>query len=165
MALWLLDHGADLNRGCDLDLTPMSMAIHDAPLPMIDMLFKRGADIRRGQLLHHAVLRKKAGDLQLVRKLVEAGAPIDEVKYENDPTSYQKRYVFGLGTPLHRAAECNKHDIVEYLLLKGADPLRLDTKGFTPRYWAEQRGHQEITAMLAAAEQSRRSDRHVAGAS
>jgi hypothetical protein len=154
MAIWLLDHGADLNHACDLDLTPMSYAMTDAPLSMVDMLFLRGGNIRYGQLLHHAVLREGPDALELVRKLIEEhGAPFDEVKYKDKPDSFSKRCMFGLGTALHRAAEFNKRDIVEYLLWKGADPLKLDTKGRTPRFWAEERGHKEVADILESAEE------------
>jgi ankyrin repeat protein len=153
MVDWLIEHGADPNAACDLDLTPMSYAMTDAPLAMIDELFSKGANVHRGQLLHHAVLRKNNA-LELVQKLVTAGAPINEVKYEKDPKSYNKRVVFGLGTPLHRAAEFNKTDIVEYLLSMGADPLKLDSEKCTPRFWATKWGHTQVATMLEAAERT-----------
>jgi ankyrin repeat protein len=153
MAVWLLDHGADLNRTCDLDLTPMSFAMADAPLAMIGTLFSRGGNIRNGQLIHHAVLREGPDASELVRKLVEEHkAPFGEVKYEKDSESFFKRSGFGLGTALHRAAEFNKREIVEYLLSKGADPLKLDTRGKTPRFWADKRGYQGVADLLKAAE-------------
>jgi ankyrin repeat protein len=154
MALWLLKHGADPNQTCNLDLTPMSFAMTDAPLPMIDKLFEKGASVDCGQLLHHAVMREKDDTLQLVTRLVEAGAPINAVKYEFHSASYEKRKAFGLGTPLHRAAEFGKKDIVDYLLLKGADPLKPDSRGRTPRFWAEHKEHREVVEILRKAEES-----------
>ena len=152
MVLWLLDHGADPNSRCEWDLTPTSYAMLKAPLETIDKLFKRGADACRGQLLHYAVLREQPDALAVVRRVVEEGAPIDEVKYEKDPKTYSERKPFGLGTPLHRAAEFGKLDIVRYLMEKGADPLKLDSKGRSPRFWAEQKSHTEVARVLEDAE-------------
>ncbi|KAH8727793.1 ankyrin repeat-containing domain protein [Phaeosphaeriaceae sp. PMI808] len=134
MVMWLLGHGADPNSRCEWGLTPMSYAMLKAPLETIDKLFQRGADPCCGQLLHYAVLRDKTDALAVVRRVVEEGMPINEVKYEKDLKTYLERKPFGLGTPLHRAAEFGKTDIVRYLLEKGADPLKLDSKKRTPRF-------------------------------
>jgi hypothetical protein len=149
---WLLDHGADPNRRCDWDLTPTSYAMREAPFDMIEYLFSRGADVSSGQLLHHAVLRKKPDALRIVRWLAEHGAPIDEIKYSNDRKAYIDRVPYGLGTPLHRAAECGEVGIVKYLLSVGANARKLDSKGYMPRFWAEQRGNVEVVDILEKAE-------------
>jgi len=152
MVTWLLDHGADPNSRCEWDLTPMSYAVLEAPLDTINTLFERGADPCCGQILHYTVLKDKPDALEVVRLVVEKGAPINEVKYENDPKTYSEREWFGLGTPLHRASEFGKTDIVRYLLEKGADPLKLDSKERTPRFWAEQKGHTDVAHILEDAE-------------
>jgi hypothetical protein len=89
----------------------------------------------------------------VVRRILELGVPINEIKYENDPSGWSERIWFGHGTPLHRAAEFGKVDIVKYLLEVGADPLKLDTKKKTPRYWAEKRNITEVTSILKEAEE------------
>jgi len=126
--------------------------MYGAPLETIDYLFSRGADARCGQLLHHAVLRDKPDALDVVRRVVERGAPINEIKYENEPMVYWEREPFGLGTPLHRAAEFGKTDIVKYLLEQGADPLKLESKKKTPRFWAESKNYAEVASILKEAE-------------
>ncbi|KAF2741709.1 ankyrin [Sporormia fimetaria CBS 119925] len=151
MVVWFLNHGANPNCRCDWDLTPMSEAMYDAPLDLIKYLFSRGADARYGQLLHHAIHRKE-DTLQVVQWLVENGAPIDELKYETDPIGYWWREPFGLGTPLHRAAELGKKDIVTYLLCHGANCLKEDSRGKTPRFWAEKEGHTDVALILKEAE-------------
>jgi ankyrin repeat protein len=151
---WFLSHGADPNASCAWDLTPVSWAIYAAPLTTIDYLFARGADARYGQLLHWAVIRDKSDALNVVRRVVERGVPINEVKYEMDSISYSERVQFGLGAPLHRAAEFGKTDVVKYLLTKGADPFKLDSKGKTPRFWAEKRSYAETASVLRKAEGS-----------
>lgn len=152
MVMWLLDHGANPNSRCDWDFTPTSYAMLAAPLETIDILFERGANPLCGQLLHYAVLRDTSDALDVVCKIVEKGAPINEIKYETEPETYIERKPFGLGTPLHRAAEFGKKDIVEYLLKMGADSLKLDSKGRTPRYWAEKDGFTDVARVLEEAE-------------
>lgn len=88
----------------------------------------------------------------MVRLVVEKGAAINEVKCENDSKSYSGRKLFGLGTPVHRAAEFGKIDIVRYLLEKGTDPLKMDSKELTPRFWVEQKRHREMALMFEDAE-------------
>jgi ankyrin repeat protein len=135
--MWLLDHGADPNSRCDCDLTPTSYAMLAAPLETIEALFQKGANPLCGKLLHYAVLRDLPDALELVRQLVEQDVPVNELKYENERKTYIEREPFGLGTPLHRAAEFGKGNIVEYLLKIGANPLKLDSRGRTPRFGAE----------------------------
>ncbi|KAF2870492.1 ankyrin repeat-containing domain protein [Massariosphaeria phaeospora] len=113
MVTWLLDHGANPNSPCsEWDFTPVSIAMYPAPIETINYLFQRGANPLNGELLQWAVIRNEPNGLDLVRHIVEKGAPIDEIKYANDPKSYYQREPFGLGTPLHRAAEDGKVDIV-----------------------------------------------------
>jgi ankyrin repeat protein len=152
MVMWLLEHGANPNSRCDWDFTPTSYAMLAAPLETIDALFERGANPLCGQLLHHAVLRDASDALQVVRKIVEKGASVNEIKYKKELKTYNERKPYGLGTPLHRAAEFGKKDVVEYLLEMGADSLMLDSRGRTPRYWAEKEGFTDVARVLEEAE-------------
>ncbi len=102
-----------------------------APLKL-STLFRRGADASCVQILHFAVLRDTPDVLGVVRRVVERGTPVNEIKYEHDTKLYRERKPFGLGTALHRVAEPGKKDIVIYLLEQGADPLKLDSRGKTP---------------------------------
>jgi hypothetical protein len=90
-------------------------------------VFSRGGDTRYGQLIYWAVIREKPNALDVVRRVVQRGAPINEVKYEKEPMVYWERELFGLVTPLHRAAESGNTDVVRYLLEQGADPLKLES--------------------------------------
>lgn len=152
MVIWLLDHGADANARCAWDYTPTSQAMLGAPLGLIDYLFNHGADAQHGELLQYAVLRDTPDALDAVQRAVEHGASVNKVKYENDPKVFQERKPFGLGTPLHSAAEFGKIEIVKYLLEQGADPLKLDSRGKKPRYWAEIKGHLAVSFALIYAE-------------
>ena len=152
MVTWLLNHGADPNARCCWDYTPTSQAMLSASIHLIDYLFTRGADAQRGELLQYAVLRNRSDALDVVRRAVEHGAPINKVKYEDDSEVFWERKPFGLGTPLHRAAEFGKAEIVKYLLEQGADPLKLDSRGKKPRYWADLKGFPAAESALFHAE-------------
>lgn len=157
MITWLLDHGANPNSRCNYEFTPALLAMYTAPIETVEYLLQRGADPHYGELLQWAVIRNKPNGLDIVRQLIEKVAPIDEMKYANDPDSYYQRHPFGVGTPLHRAAEDGKVVIVKYLLEMGADPLKLDSKERTPRYWAEKNGNAaEVVQILKEAERSLR---------
>jgi ankyrin repeat protein len=78
---------------------------------------------------------------------------------------FRERKPFGLGTPLHRAAELGNLEVVEYLLERGADPLRLDSRRKTPRYWADVKGHREVGIVLMQAESQSEMVSTVSGAS
>lgn len=60
LTAWFLAHGADPNASCMLGLTPLTFAIRDADLSVIEMLFAHGGDVQQGYLLHAAVSRERA---------------------------------------------------------------------------------------------------------
>ncbi|KAI9742591.1 MAG: hypothetical protein M1818_003732 [Claussenomyces sp. TS43310] len=128
---WFLDHGADPNAMCDWDLTPMSVAMRLAPLYTIKILFAHGGNIKRGQLLHHALLRDNPNVIELVDLLLDIGAPINAIQYKDHSASFNELCPFALGTPLHYAAEVGRTEIVAHLLRRGADPSIKNTKGRT----------------------------------
>jgi len=115
----------------------MSVAMFHAPLDVIKLLFQRGGDVNQGQLLHNAVLRDGPDTLELVGLLLDMGAAINQIQYENHPQAYGERYAFALGTPLHYAVREDKPELVSYLLLRGADPSIIDTRGRTALQTAE----------------------------
>lgn len=57
MTAWLLDHGADPNRQCVIDLTPLSLAVESSSISVIQLLLSRGGNARKGQALHHVIER------------------------------------------------------------------------------------------------------------
>ncbi|OIW25520.1 ankyrin [Coniochaeta ligniaria NRRL 30616] len=116
MALWLLEHaGADLNKATGLDVTPMSFAAEDASPELLRKLLKRGGDVRRGEVLQHALDRRGAAAddiVEVLGLLIDHDAPLNAIMYENHQPSTNMFFFMPLGTPLHKAAEMGKADAV-----------------------------------------------------
>lgn len=119
-----------------------------ASLDTIERLFDRGGNIERGQLLHNAVQRAAPDAVELVRMLLDKGAPINSIQYKNHAPSWRDRCFFGLGTPLHYAANDGRVDLVSLLLSRGADPTILDTKGRTVLQSAEHYRQSDVIELL-----------------
>ena len=87
-------------------------------------------------LLHH---RAAEGELGKARLLIDHGAEIDAVDEE-----YRS-------TPLGLAARRGQHELVRFLLKRGADPNRSGAAWGTPLAWARKKGHEDIASALRAA--------------
>ncbi|KAJ6190245.1 Ankyrin repeat protein, partial [Penicillium mononematosum] len=128
MTAWLLHRGADPNQRCAIDLTPLSYAAERAPISTIKLMLSCGGDVQKGQLLHHAIDRE-SDVTKVLQLLIERGANINTIMYQDDYSSWRLFYFMGLGTALHKAAELGKADVVRYLISKGADPRITDADG------------------------------------
>ncbi|KAK0278436.1 hypothetical protein LTR35_009175 [Friedmanniomyces endolithicus] len=137
LVTWFLQNGADPDRRCEIDLTPLSTAVEAAPLEIIDLMLASSEQVGHGQLLHYAVRREAKDRLEVLRLVLSRGARIDHVMYENDLKSYHMQKAFGLGTALHEAARLSRIDVIEVLAAKGANPLVEDSLGRTPLQVAE----------------------------
>ncbi|KAJ6088408.1 Ankyrin repeat protein [Penicillium sp. IBT 16267x] len=143
MTAWLLDHGADPNNGCAIDLTPLSCAVKSAPISVINLMLSRGGDVQKGQVLHHAIERRSE-TIEVLKVLIENGAPINATMYQDHYPSWRLFYFMGLGTALHKAAELGKVDVVRYLISEGADLSIKDANGRTAMECAQIRGQSEV---------------------
>ncbi|KAL2825487.1 putative hspc200 [Aspergillus cavernicola] len=152
MTVWLLNHGADPNQQCSVDLTPLSWAVEGAPLSTIKILLNRGADVHKGEPLHHAINRKSEV-IEVLSMLLEHGASLNGKMYENHPYSWRLYFFTGLGTVLHQAAEQGKVDAVKYLLDQGADTAIKNALDQTPLDLAVNNHHQDVIAVLESASQ------------
>ncbi|KAB8276242.1 ankyrin repeat-containing domain protein [Aspergillus minisclerotigenes] len=121
MTAWLLDPGADL--------TSLSLAVESAPITVIHLMLSRGGNVQRGQLLHHAIERR-SDTIEVLGLLIEKGALINSAMYEDYP-SWALFHFMGLGTPLHKAAELGKMDVIRYLTSKGASQSIKDANSRT----------------------------------
>lgn len=147
MVTWLLDHGADPNRQCAIDLTPLSYAVERAPISIIELMLARGGDVRKGQLLHHAIDRQSE-NIEVLKLLIGKGAAIDATMYQDHYPSWRLYYFMGLGTVLHRASELGRVDLVRYLVDEGADPSITDANGRTAIECAAMLNQREVVQEL-----------------
>ncbi|KAJ6148996.1 hypothetical protein N7471_000195 [Penicillium samsonianum] len=93
---WLLEHDADPNAQCVLDITPLSIAVQEAPFEVIKLLFENNSSIEYGQLLHYAVRRSNVDYLEVLEFIFDKRPSINQVIFENHPTSYDLRKPFGI---------------------------------------------------------------------
>lgn len=101
----------------------------------------------RGQLAHHAVEREQ--DVVLVLDmLVARGAPLDEPQYARHSRSWNHEFFKDLGTPLHRATELGKFDVIQYLLKNNVNRDIRDSKNRTPLDIAKGIGHECLVSLL-----------------
>ncbi|KAJ5191278.1 uncharacterized protein N7498_010263, partial [Penicillium cinerascens] len=152
MTAWLLDHKADPNRQCVIDLTPLSLAVESAPISVIRLILSRGGDVRKGQLLHHAIERQSDA-IDVLNLLIEKGAPINATVYEDYP-SWALFPFMGLGTPLHRALERRRGDVARYLISKGANQNTKDAQGRVPLECAQMTNQLDVIEALEKGKQS-----------
>lgn len=146
MTEWLLDHGADPNQQCRIDLTPLSLAVKDAAVSTISLLFSHGGDISKGQLLHHAVERER-NTIEVLEMLVEKGASLDATASADYPC-WALFHFMGLGTAMHKAAELGKVDVVSYLLSRGASQDIKDANGCTVVECARMLDRRQVVEVL-----------------
>ncbi|KAL8927865.1 MAG: hypothetical protein Q9172_001165 [Xanthocarpia lactea] len=148
---WFLANGANPNARCELDITPLSIAVRGAPFEVIELLFAHGGSIEYGQLIHFAVDRNLPDRLRVFHWILEKGARVNDIMFQNDPHSTWQEEFTGLGTPLHRAARNGLGDMVEILLSRGANPWIKDSMAWLPIDYANRRGHLNIVARLRQA--------------
>ncbi|KAK1092068.1 hypothetical protein LTR48_005077 [Friedmanniomyces endolithicus] len=145
---WFLERGASSNAQCSLDLTPLSVAVQFSSMPIIRSLFDHGGSVLHGQLLHYAVRRDLPDQADVLDFILSKQPQINHVMYQEHPQSYFSQRMFGLGIPLHEAAEQGKLDVVRKLLESGTHPLIRDSCGRIPLQRAERTGRDLVVAYL-----------------
>jgi ankyrin repeat protein len=113
---------------------------------VIDIMLARSS-IEKGQLVHHAVERNQ-NTIEVLQSLICRGASVNSIQYSEHLDSWNHEHFKGLGTPLHRAVELRKVDVVKYLLQVGADRSIEDTKGRTPLAIAQNVGDADLVSLL-----------------
>jgi cell wall assembly regulator SMI1 len=138
----LIEHGADPNLADMPDgigLYPLQYIFYPDDQDVIDTivrtLVKGGADVnggRRGSPL----MSTKTASVDTVKFLIDSGADVNALKPN--------------GTPLHRAIENNRPDIVELLLKHGADPnvRAIEDPKLTPLELAQKLKRKKIIEIL-----------------
>ena len=167
LALYLLEHGADVHARRVADQTPLWWAAYNGFITLVRELLRRGAnpnaaDIHGGTPLHQAVAHPA-----VVRELLGAGANMRAVISDGRTPPWFAAYTGSLGaveafldaglgvdeaasgkTLLALAAENGHAEIVELLLGRGAS---VDLGETTPLMLAAERGYPTIVALLLAA--------------
>ncbi|KAL9090056.1 MAG: hypothetical protein Q9159_002224 [Coniocarpon cinnabarinum] len=143
---WFLAHDASPNAGYDADVSVLSSAVYQAPVHTITKLFAAGGDVRRGRLLHCALLRGQ-GAAEVLRMLLERGAPVNALDYDGVPPDWYPESPAALGTPLHEAAKNGNSELVSVLLDGGARNDIRNTVGKLPADLASERGHIELVSI------------------
>jgi ankyrin repeat protein len=129
MTTWLLDRGANPNRRCDIDNTPLSYAVRYADFPTIDLLLRRGGDVRIGQLIHNAIYREFDNNtLKIIQILIDQGASFDSSMYEDHEYS-RTMFPFMMETPLQTAVALERDEVIRYLIHRGASVKIKDHRG------------------------------------
>ncbi|KAJ6111131.1 hypothetical protein N7486_003366 [Penicillium sp. IBT 16267x] len=146
MTTWLLDHGANPNKRCKIDCTPLSYAVQLTPISTIELMLSYGGDVQKGQLLQYAIFR--ATELNdVISLLVKRGAPLNATMHQ-DVATLTRFWPMSLGTPLHVAAELGKTDAIRHLITLGADTGVKDARGRTVVEWARELNQEEVVRLL-----------------
>ncbi|KAL8787408.1 MAG: hypothetical protein Q9195_007783 [Heterodermia aff. obscurata] len=154
MTRWLLDHGADPNAESRTKNTPLSRAVHYAPMSTIQLLFDHGGPdcMNHGDLLHCATYRELPDRIEVLEYLFTKGAQrdINKILYEDHPGLFaDENLIFGCDAPLHVAARTGKLDVVKFLIAHGADARKSDGKGRLAIDRARKEHHDDVVQYLA----------------
>lgn len=136
----LLEAGADVKARDKTGATPLLRALQNSDQELAEEFLGRGADRRAVDARGQSILMQacNAGYKDMVLSIL------------SDSTSgiNAREKTFGL-TALMQAAVQGHADVVQVLLLHGADPKLKSSAGQTARLLAETRGHQEAAGLLA----------------
>lgn len=111
-------------------------------MPTVYLLLRCCSDIRKGQLVHHAIYRE-FNTLQVVKAIIDWGAPLNSLISQDDQAS-QDMFPFMVETPLHNAVALKKGDVIHYLISRGADVNIKNSKGQTVMQCVDEHTRKEI---------------------
>ncbi|KAJ5952723.1 uncharacterized protein N7479_011136 [Penicillium vulpinum] len=142
----LYGYSASFRRGCEVDCTPLSYAVRNARINVIEMLLNRGGDVQKGQLLQYAVCRDEELE-DVISLLIDRGAPLNATMYQDGPT-WMRFYPMSLGTALHIATEQEDSNAIRLLIRRGADTGVKDANGDTALDCAQKWNKTEMVKLL-----------------
>ena len=131
----LLDKGAQVPQ-----VTKWGAWYYFKHLDIATLLMERGMSPHHMNCHHTTLLHDMAytGEVRKATLLLERGADIDAVDEEFRSTA------------LGLAARFGKHEMVEFLIERGADPNKAGAAWATPLEWARKKGHSNIETLLRA---------------
>lgn len=137
IALFLLEHGADVQTPDTSNRTPLHLAVERSDAVLVQELLRRKADPgkrdRTGWTpLHHAAAKNR---LEIAKLLLDSG---------QDPNL---RSELG-GTALHEAAAAGGVEMVTLLLARGVDPSVRSKPGVTALDLAREYKHPDVASLL-----------------
>lgn len=154
---WLLKKGANPNVISPSGDTPLSFAVARSSVKIIKLMInankRQNRDLSTGELVHRAVWRYgKEKDPVILKTLILAGAPVDDILWDKPPAYATKAY-FTRGTPLHDACQDGYTTIADMLITNGADPHKQKKKyrvatGETPYEIAVKIGNTDMLEMM-----------------
>ena len=116
----LVEHGGDIQAQDIFGHTPLSYAVMNDHVPVVEMLLDRGADVNSKSGAYEAPLLCHAANgnqVKMVELLIARGADVNLTSDE------------GGHTPLHCAAYTNSREVAQVLIEAGAPLDLLNTKG------------------------------------
>lgn len=135
----LIEKGADPNTKNGWGAPFIYWCSQNSRIDLIDLALEKGGEInavdKNGETALHKVAR--LGRSPMIDPLLERGADINH------------KNIYDL-TPLFVAACNNQIEVVKKLLSRGADPYIQNHRGITAAQEAEEKGNDEIAALLAA---------------
>jgi ankyrin repeat protein len=136
-AIYLLDHGADINAAGIDGATPLMVAAQEKHLPLVDLFLVRGADPNIANSEGWTALHKASFDgiLEITELLVEGGANVDKMDKQG-------------ASPLHLAAQEGHLEVVKLLARNGANIHLAKNQGLTPLHIATFNGRNEVVDYL-----------------
>lgn len=143
---WLLGKGANPGVISPSGDTSLSFAVTQSSVKIVKLLIsanrRYNQNLGAGDLVHRAVRRcGKEENLEILDTLIHAGAPVDDVLWDQSP-AYDTKAHFTRGTPLHEACKYGYVDVADMLIVNGANPHKQKTQyrrnaGETPYEIAE----------------------------
>lgn len=132
---WLIRYGSDINAQNKLGYTPLHVAVLKKSRILVSLLLDLGADPNTSDSgdhhntpLHEAI---RGGDYFIVDVLLKKGASVNSQNA-------------ALSTPLHYAVTMLRGDMIDMLLVYGADKMLTDSLGRTSADLARQSEFQKI---------------------
>ncbi|EPE26194.1 Ankyrin repeat-containing protein [Glarea lozoyensis ATCC 20868] len=152
---WFLAHGADPNAWCPYAVTSVTEAARSAPLDTLRILVDHGGIVVATDAVAQAVVGdvlRFPGRLEVVRYLLERGAPVDAYRFEGvGSEAVGLMGVWGMETGLQIAVRGGRGEMVRLLVGYGADGMKrggFGTRGETAGEIAEGVGLREIGMLL-----------------
>lgn len=140
----LAEAGADMNalEHQAYDVVTIAAVANDPELMSLAIELGNDPDLVTSPYLGTALIAAAhLGHAEVVRRLIDAGAPLDHMNNLHW-TAVMEAVVLGDGGPDHQA-------VLEALLFAGADASLADRDGVTPLQHAEARGFTEMVKLLA----------------